>query len=235
MNAANRISVTALRVLTYTILIKAVISAVMLICMIAEVFALRSSMPDVTVVGVVYLIAQTAGFINIAACVICLGGIAALSAYFVSTRKIMVMVLLIQCLVLLLTTVSLGLATGNNETATSYAQTIMLASDSAERLLIGAAFLFCMKGFGEVLRNDGDTGSAVVCERLGTVYLYCSIAGVILHTLVISKDSSSVWIVLAVLFFVWAVLELLIYFKVSDAAFRIWRKRAFDYQIRGEN
>ena len=94
MNAANRISVTALRVLTYTILIKAVISAVMLICMIAEVFALRSSMPDVTVVGVVYLIAQTAEFINIVACVLCLGGIAALSAYYVSTRKIMVTVLL---------------------------------------------------------------------------------------------------------------------------------------------
>ena len=235
MNAANRISVTALRVLTYTMLIKAVISAVMLICMIAEVFALRSSMPDVTVVGVVYLIAQTAEFINIVACVLCLGGIAALSACFVSARKLMVAVLLVQCLLLLLTTVGLGLTTGSNETEISYAQIITLASDSAERLLIGAAFLFCMKGFGEVLRNDGDKGSAEVCERLGAVYLYCSIGGVILHTLVISKESRYVWIVLAGLFFVWAILEFLMYFKVSDAAFRIWRKRAFDYQIRGEN
>ena len=235
MDTANRISVLALRILTYTILIKAVISAVMLICMIAEIFALRSSTPDVTVVGVIYLITQTAEFINIAACVMCLGGIAALSACFVSTRKIMVTVLLTQCLVLLLTTVSLGLATGNNETATSYAKTITLASDSAERLLIGAAFLFCLKGFGEVLRNDGDAGSAEACERLGAVYLYCNIAGIILHTLVISKGSRSVWIVLAGLFFVWAILEFLMYFKVSDAAFRIWRKRAFDYQIRGEN
>ena len=234
MGAANRISVPALRTLTYTILIKAVISAVIMICTIAEVFVLRSSTPDITAVGIAYLTAQTVGFVNIAACVMCLGGIAALSAGFVSARKMMVTVLLLQCLVLLLTAAGLGFAIGNSEAATA-AQIITLASDAAETLLIGVAFLFCMKGFGEVLRNDGDTGSAVVCERLGTVYLYCSIAGVILHTLVISKDSSSVWIVLAVLFFVWAVLELLMYFEVSDAAFRIWRKRAFDYQIRGEN
>ena len=234
MDVANRISVTALRTLTYTILIKAVISAVIMICTIAEIFVLRSSTPDITAVGIAYLTAQTVGFVNIAGCVMCLGGIAALSAKFVSTRKIMVTVLLLQCLVLLLTAAGLGFAIGNSEAATA-AQIITLASDVAETLLIGVAFLFCMKGFGEVLRNDGDPGSAEVCERLGCIYLCWSIAGIILHTLVLLKGSSSLLIALAVLSLIGAILEFLMYKMVSDAAFRIWRKHAFGYQIRGEN
>ncbi|MBQ6500212.1 MAG: hypothetical protein IJI87_02325 [Mogibacterium sp.] len=235
MDVANRISVTALRTLTYTILIKAVISAVTMICTIAEIFVLHSSATDVTAIGIVYLTAQTVGFINIAGCVMCLGGIAALSAKFVSTRKIMVTVLLIQCLVLVFVAAGLSFVTVNNGAATTAARIITFASDALKSLLTGAAFLLCMKGFGEVLRNNGDAGSAEVCERLGRLYLFWSIAGIVLHTQILPKESGSLLIALAVLFLVEAILEFLIYLKVSDAAFRIWRKRAFDYQIRGEN
>ncbi len=223
MGTAKRVSVTALRILTYTILIKAVISAVMLICTAAAWFSLRPGAPDLPQTGVVFVIAEAVGFINIVATVMCLSGISWLSRRFVAAHRIMVAVLITQCVLMMLITIELALSV-NNVAGTAAVEMFMLAFEAADRLLIGAAFLFCMKGFGEILREDGDQVSAVAIERLGTAYFVCSIAGVIPLIMTFAKAVAFI----TIYYLAGAILEFLMYRKASDAAFRIWRKRAFD-------
>ena len=100
MDAGNSVSVPALRMLTYTILTKAVISAVILVCTVVTLITMRFAMPDMPWVGVTDVIAQTAGFVNTVACAMCLVGICSLSKYFIYTNRIMVLEMITQCVVM---------------------------------------------------------------------------------------------------------------------------------------
>ncbi len=226
MDTARKVSVRALRILTYTILIKAVLSAVFLICTLAGVIALRSASANVIFSEVIFLLAQAAEFINIVACVMCLGGITALSIRFVATHMTMVIVLVLECVLLMMFTAEVSLAAVNNETASTFS-TIMLILYAAIILLIGAAFLFCMRGFGEVLRRENDSASAESAEKLGIIYLIINAVGAALFVLSISGGGIMMLLALSLLYLLGAILELIMYRKAYDAAFRYWRKHAF--------
>lgn len=225
MGTSGRVSVPALRILTYTILIKAGISAVRLMCTVAAGIALLSSAEDMSATGSIFVVAQTAGLINIVACVMCLDGIRALSSKFITTQRIMVAVLITDCFMLLPVTAQLYLMIIGKTAAASALNAIMLTLEAAESLLIGSAFLFLMKGFGESLRNEGDSASA--CEKLGTIYL-CFAAANAAVTVFMGPDSGIPLLAAeTVLALAGVILEVLIFIRVRSAAFRIWRKHAF--------
>lgn len=226
MDTARKVSVRALRILTYTMLIKAVLSAVFLICTLAGVIALRSATANVIFSEVIFLLAQAVEFINIVACVMCLGGITALSISFVATHMTMVIVLILECVLLMMFTAEVCLTAVNNENASAFG-TIMLVLYAVIILLIGAAFLFCMRGFGEVLRRENDAASAESAEKLGIIYLIISAVVTALFVLTIPRGGIVMLLALSLLYLSEAILELLMYRKAYDAAFRFWRKHAF--------
>lgn len=215
MDTVRRISVPALRILTRTILIKAVISAVLFICAAAAGIYLLSGAPDTSAIWVACVIAQTAGFVNAVAAVLCLGGVTALSARITGAYRAVTAALIVQCLVLLLVTMIMYLPAADYQAAAAVVRITLLALIAAERLLIGAAFLFLAKSF------DG-TG------RIGTFYFYYSIAGIILPMAAIRAGDAAFMFVVAAVCLAGAVLELLMYRQISEAAFSIWRKLAFN-------
>lgn len=214
MSTNSTVSYRALRLLTYTIICKAVIDAVMLI-------------GRMTALNVLYTIAKAAGFINIVACIVCLVGIITLSGKMVSTFRVMVIVLILDCVSLLLFTLDMRLAISDYTAEAAVIRIIALISIAAERLLIGAAFLFLMKGFGEILRAADDTAAAA-CEKLGMIYLCCNSAGTIAAAIAELAGAEAFRRVAYVLFILVIILEFLMARRSYDAAFRIWRMRTSD-------
>lgn len=165
MDTVRRVSARTLRLLTYTILIKAVISTVMLSCTMVVGLELLSVIEAVPAVDSIYIIAQALGFVNIVACVMCLGGISALSEKFTVSHILMVVVLIIECIMTLLVALEMRLMVLGNSDAASVVEFVMLASVAVARLLMGVALFFFMKGIGEILRRYGDITAASKSER----------------------------------------------------------------------
>ena len=248
MGATGEVSVAALRGLTYTILIKAAIGAAALVCIIAAGFALRSGSPYMPVISAVYAAALMVRFINIVACVMCLGGMCELSKHFLAAHRILAAVPVLECAVILLIALEKTLVTGNYGTVSAIVTIIMHASAAAGRLLAGASFLFLTKGFGELLRRDPkgrdsqtdrsedrdtdknedrDYPEASSLERLGVIYLCCTGAAAFFADAIGISGGTATMIIVTVLNLAVIILDLIIYLRVSDIAFRIWRQRAF--------
>ena len=227
MSTGGRVSVPALRILTYTILIKSVISTVMLSCTTVVGLELLSVTEEVPAVDSIYIITQALGFINIVACVMCLGGISALSEKFTVSHILMVVVLIIECIMTLLVALEMRLMVLGNSDAASVVEFVMLASVAVARLLMGVALFFFLKGIGEILRRYGDITAASLSEHLGFVYICCNTVAVILAGFIWIGSGIVVLIVSTVINLAAAILELLMYRKTSDATFRLWRQRAF--------
>lgn len=227
MDTGRRVSVRALRILTYTILVKALVSAGMLFCTAAAHFAVRSSSGDISGYADAQIICQAVYFIDIVVCVMCLIGVISLSKRFVYTHRVMVAVLITYCAVILLFSAELRLALGSYEKAANAVGIITLVMSAAVRLLVGAAFLLLMKGFGEVLLQAvGDEAMASKTERLGLIYFGCNTVAALSGSLAGSALGSSSMAAI-VLDFAVVILEFLMYRRASAAAFRIWRRRAF--------
>ncbi len=231
MDTSGRVSVHALRILTYTILTKALISAVMFLCALAAWISLNVASPAIQIIEILFITSVAAGFLNCVAVMMCLGGVSLLSKRFVSTRRIMVAVLLLWCSAILMAIVQIGLDGAGCSSAAAAAGDLMLTSVGAEKLLTGAAFLFITKGFGEALREEGDDVRPAAMERLGRVYYCFTIFSILLMAVGLLKFVPAFLPVQASLYLAGAVLEFMIYRRVSDAAFRIWRKRAFDVSM----
>ena len=212
MSINKRVSFRALRILTYTILFKAIIDAVILIS-------------GLTGSDLIYTIARFAGFINLVACVLCFVGVTALSSRFITAHRIIVAMLILECVALLMVTVELRLMVINHEAAAATVEFITLYLIAAGRLLIGAAFFFLMTGFGKVLREEGEISSALTSERLGFIYLFCNSFGVVFWTFVLSADGAVLIAVREAWKAVGIILEILMYRRASDAAFLIWKNR----------
>ena len=214
MSTKRKVSFRALRILTYTILAKAIIDAVMLACMLTGADGLL-------------VVAQAIGFINIIACVMCLVGIIGLSRKFVSTFRIMVLVLIIACFTLLMIVLEIRMII-NKDINTAFAvETIALVSFTAARLLIGAAFLFLMRGFGSTLKEEDEDALAAAAEKLGIIYLCCNSAGAVIRAFAVEKGGIPLIAAAAIFDFVGIAIEILMYRRAYGAAFIIWRRRAF--------
>ena len=212
MSTNNKFSFRALRVLTYTVLSKAIIDAVILVSMMTDSHVLLT-------------IAHAAEFVCIVAFVMCLGGITALSKKFDTERRIMVIVLILDCITLLLIMFEIRMLI-SSDSAAGYFESIALVSFAAERLLLGAAFLLLMKGFGEILRNEGDDASATASERLGMIYLCSNSAAAILAAFVVTTGKAPLIAASAVFELAGIILEFLMYRRASGTALLLWRKRA---------
>ena len=228
MGTGKSVSVRSLRVLAYTILIKAVVSAVKLGCSAADGLAARSIIPEWTGTGTVYVIAQMIGFNAIITGVMCLGGISVLSKSFVYSYRVAVVVLIMECTALLIAALDIFLTINRVAAARVASGLIVLCSIVAARLLIGVAILLLMRGFGEALRKSEDVRSAASHERFGLIYLYFNCAAVILAGLAETNGSDTAFYSALAISLICIVLEILIYLTISDTAFRIWRQRAFD-------
>ncbi len=213
MSTNSKVSFRALRVLTYTVLFKAIIDALIPVSRITDRHGLS-------------MVAQAMEFVCIVACVMCLGGVTALSGKFVSVRRIMVVVLILDCITLLMIIFELQMIIGDYTEAAAGFESLALVSHTAERLLIGAAFLLFMKGFGEALRKVDDSIAAEASERLGSMYLCFSCAGAIVAAFAVSTGRASMTAASAVFELAEIILELLMYRSVSGAALLLWRKRA---------
>jgi len=212
MSTNNKFSFRALKALTYTVLSKAIIDAVILV----------STMTDS---NVLLTITQAAEFICIVACVMCLGGVVSLSGKFNTVRRIMVFVLILDCITLLLIMFEMRMLISGYSAAGDF-ESIALVSFAAERLLIGAAFLFLIKRFGEILRKEGDDASAPGPERLGMIYLFSNSSAAILAAFVVTTGKAPLIAASAVFELAGVILELLMYRRVSGTALLLWRKRA---------
>ncbi len=210
----HRGSFTALRILTYIMLIKAGVDAVMLVS------KLTSS-------DIMLTIARTADFISIVACVLCLVGVTGISKRFVYVFRMMVAVLLLDSIAMLFAAIELRMSAGNYLTAAAVLKYIALASVAAERLLIGAAFLLLMKSFGSLLDSVGDHTASVTAERSGQIYLVCNTVCVILSLMREFAGIQTVIIMASVMDLVIIVIEIVMYRIAADAAFRYWRINAF--------
>lgn len=224
MDTARKVSVRALRILTYTILIKAVLDAVALACDISARLALLTNMTAIPATDAIYMISRAAMFVNIVACVMCLGAITQLSDRLVAAYRIMAVVLISECVTLLMLAVEIRLMVSGYETVAAALDSIMLTLIAAEKLLIGVAFLFLMRGFGGALKDIGDDGSGTILARLGAIYLWiCIISGVLKVLMPTMREN--MFLAAAAFDLVEVVIEVLMYLKTADAAFRIWRSR----------
>lgn len=213
MSTNKRVSFKGLRILTYTILIKAVIDAGMLVSRLLES-------------DVLLTITHAAEFINITACVLCLGGAVALSSLFVHVHRMMVVMLILKCLTLLMISVDLFLIISNNDPATGGPGFVALILFIAGRLIAGAALFLLMKGFGEILRKEGDNDAAAAMEKTGVIYLICNSIGAILAALVGAIAGAALFVMAIVFDVLCVILETMMFQKTSAAAFRIWKSRA---------
>ena len=213
MRTNKKVNFKSLRILTYTVLIKTVIDTVILLSRLTESYVLQA-------------IAQEAEFINIVACALCLGGIAALSGKFVTVHRIMVIVLILDCITLLLITFELRMIMSDYAEAAAGFESLVVGLYTAERLLIGAAFLFFVKGFGEALRIEGDSAAAEVFERLGALYLCFSSVGAVMAAFAVTTEGIPFKVASTVFEIAGIAIEFLIYRKASYAARLIWMKRA---------
>lgn len=212
MGINKSVSFRSLRILTYTMLFKAIINAVILIS-------------GMTGLDLIYTTARFADFINLVGFVLCFVGVTALSSRFIIAHRIMVTMLIFECIALLMVTVRLRLMVANYEAAAAAAEQIMLFLIVAGRLLIGAAFFFLMTGFGKILREEGDIASALASERLGIIYLCVNSFGVIVWTFVLTGDITVIIAARAGFKLVGIILEILMYRRASYAAFLIWKNR----------
>ena len=208
----KRVSFRALRILTCTILFKAIIDTVVLVS--------RTAGADL-----IYTVAHFADFIDLVACVLCFVGVTALSSRFVISHRFTVAALILECVALLLVTVELRLMVSQYEAAAAAAGFITLFLISAGRLLIGAAFFFFMTGFGRMLRDDGENAFATASTRLGIIYLCCNSLGAILRPLVLTSNSTMLIAIPVVFEIAGIILEFLMYRNASNAAFLIWKNR----------
>lgn len=226
MRATGRLNLPALRILTYNILIKAVISAVMLVCIAAADVGLIAPALNIAGVGDVSVVARTAEFVNIVAFVMCLREIAAISRRFVTVQRIVIASLITECFAVVLIMAAVYLTVFENSIDMAFVVTVMLSLFAVEKLLIGTAFLFLMKGFADGLRDIGDV-SVGADEKLGVLYLCCNIVGVTCAVLAGPDNNFVLVTILALLHLSNVILEIMMYIKVSDAAQQIWKKCAF--------
>lgn len=208
----KRVSFRALRILTYTILFKAIIDSITLIGELIES-------------DLIYTIGRFADFINIVACVLCFVGIVALSTKFIYSHRIMVAVLILECVTVMLATFELRLFLSGYEVADDVVEWITLISMAAGRLLVGAAFFFLMTGFGEILRAEGNIVLAAAFEKLGLLYPCCNSIHAVLRTVSIAADNTVISTAAAAFEILGIVLVIIMYRRVSDAAFMIWKNR----------
>lgn len=200
-----------MRILTYTILIKAVIDSFLLISM-----TLTS---DILITA-----SYTAAFINTVACVICLIGVTALSKRFVYVLRLMVTVLMLMSVMILMYAIGrLFTVLDPGPANIMYIERTLMA---AVRIVFGVAFLFLMKGFGESLKDDGDEYSASATEKTGIIYMCCSSMMAFLKIL----DGTVPGVIVPVSVIIYAasvIIEILMYRRAYEAAFCIWRKHTF--------
>lgn len=210
MNTNRQIIFRSFRVLTYIVLIKAVIDLAMLI----------SRMASLTTV---YTIATAAGFINIVACVLCLMGIIELSVHYTYAFRIMVAVITITFITLLLVVLDVRHMTNSNMMGASSIRIFALILVMVIRVLIGAALLFYMRGNGEIIGKKAGDHGIFSSEKIGSIYLYLNSIGALFSTFALYSNSK-LSIAAAVVFdIVGIVLELLIYYRAADAAIMFWK------------
>ena len=222
MNTAGKISVPALRTLTYCILIKAILSMVMCSCTVATGFAMTHPGQEIPGLFVIFVIGETVRLLNSIVCIICLAYITALSKRFATAQAFIITGVVMESMVMLLVGEKAQIITHPHGKEEGLIVTVMLAFIIARRLLKAAGFMQIMQGFGEALRKDGREEQAKGAEKTGSAYMWCNIACVLLT--VIFKPGVAVN---AIIYFSWAVMELLMYRQASSAAFSIWRDRAF--------
>ena len=222
MDNAGKVSVPAIRTLTYCILIKAIISMAMCACTVATGFAMTHPDRDIPGLIVIFVIAETARLLNSILCILSLANVTALSKKFVTAQAFIITGIVMECMVMLLVGEKAQIITHPYRKEAELIVAVTLAFVFARRLLKGAGFMQIMKGFGEALRKDGRAEQAEGTEKAGTAYMWCNIASVLLN--VIFKPGV---VVNAVIYFFWAVMEVLMYRQASSAAFSIWRNRAF--------
>ncbi len=224
METVKRVDVSALRRLTITILVNSVISACTFVCMLVSVFVLHSFEQNLTFVCVTCGITQTIRYITLVACVMLLGEINILSRKLLYSQRLLTAGLIVQCLSFLPVLINVYLIFCGYTVETSAFSILLAVFFTAERLLMGAGFMYLMKGFGECLEENLENASALPYERLGMIYFVIYILSII-STII---GSSYALHIASVFLFACAVLEFLMYRLISAAAFHTWRKKAFD-------
>ena len=222
MDTAGKVSVPALRALTYCFLIKAIVSMAMCACTVATGFVMTHPDREIPGLIVIFVIAQTVRLLNSIMCILSLANVTALSKRFATAQAFIITGVVMESMVMLLVGEQAQIITHPHGKEADLIVTVMLAFIIARRLLKAAGFMQIMQGFGEALRKDGREEQAKGAEKTGSAYMWCNIACVLLT--VIFKPGVAVN---AIIYFFWAVMELLMYRQASSAAFSIWRDRAF--------
>lgn len=207
----QKVSLAALRILAYTILVKAISGVVIIIGTALSSDAL-------------YSVAMTAEIINTVACVLCLIGVTALSKQFIYAFRTTIAVLLLESFAMLSAVFELFLTATGHTAMASATDYFALASSSAGRLLIGAALLFLMKAFGEMQQNDGNSSAASSAVKTSIVYCCLVAASVVLSGLKVVSNLSALEAVSMIINLSAIALEVLMYRMASKAAYSYWRK-----------
>lgn len=223
MDTAGKVSVPALRALTYCFLIKAIVSMAMCACTVANGFVMTHPDREIPGLIVVFVIAQTVRLLNSIMCILSLANVTALSKRFANAQAFIITGVVIESAILLLVGVKAQMAAQSLGKEAELTGIAIVACITVRRILKGAGFMQIMKGFGEALKKDDLVKQAEGAERLGYAYLLCSIAGALL-TLIFKPGVA----VNAAFYLSWAVMDLLMYRRASSAAFSIWRERAFN-------
>ena len=102
MDTAGKVSVPALRALTYCFLIKAIVSMAMFACTAATGFV--TTHPDREIPGliVVFVIAQAVRLLNSIMCILSLANVTALSKRFATAQAFIITGVIMECAVLTL-------------------------------------------------------------------------------------------------------------------------------------
>lgn len=230
---AGRVRVPALRMLTLSMLIKAIVSAVMCACAAAASFSLYSSGRDIPGLIIISAIVQTIGLFNGVVCILSLSRVSVISKRFESACKAAVVALFSDCLILLLTGVEAWLLAGSFKTPAAVVDWMILAGIFFKRLILSTAFLQIMKGFSEILRENGDRKRAAASERTGNAYMCCNAIGVVLLALFWAKVSVLTHASSAAVYLSCTVIEFIMYRIASEAAFTLWRARFSDSMQQG--
>lgn len=223
MDTAGKVSVPALRALTYCFLIKAIVSMAMCACTVATGFVMTHPDREIPGLIVIFVIAQAVRLLNSIMCILSLANVTALSKRFANAQAFIITGVVIESAILLLVGVKAQMAAQSLGKEAELTGIAIVACITVRRILKGTGFMQIMKGFGEALRKDALVKQAEGAERLGYAYLLCSIAGTLL-TLIFKPGVA----VNAAFYLSWAVMDLLMYRRASSAAFSIWRERAFN-------
>lgn len=233
MNQDNKAWIKALKVLPYTILINAVFGAVMLICVTAVDFCVEhygcGAFTGEYVLSNTSTFAQAMVFIGCIICIACLGSLGTLSDDFYEARKIMVSVIILDCLVIMLSLAGMVVDSTHNGRSIDEYRYILQTVIAVDKILKGYSFMQVMKAYSDVLHRDGSDELSQKSAKLGTAYMCAAVAGALtgaLEAILKPGPAAGALLLLTVATMAAAVVIGFGMFNVTNkAGFQIWRKR----------